>query len=296
MSSSTTESAQSLIIPNVRLGISLPNGLNNVNSDNIGAEKNWNKPNYIRGESIPTDIALIDQTFDIRVYLFPLADNSIFNLNPELFLFRDTNRINKTAEMRFVADGNQIVHPTNYIVGGNITGHRYYGGSQSGASVDRITEIPLKQSGDFYGGDSTNPHGTVFPFRPIAWFSNANKIIADSVTFPQPLYNNSATGNQPYSGIEIKLVHYNGSYYYMKYGADKYRYNKAKLTFQFYIGLMIDNPNYDGGTKIAKKILISNLVPFCVGFKRHTFKDSDGVLKKFAVDWNIKQGYGSAKF
>lgn len=296
MSTSTTQSEQIQSLPNVRIGLSLPNGTANQNSDNIGAEKNWFKPNFQRGSDVPSNLEPLSQVYDIRVYLFPLADNSIFSLNPTLFLFRDTNRNNSKTQQRFISDGHQIAHPTNYIVGGNVTGHRYYGGSHFSVFVDRITEVPLKNSMDYYGGDSASPHGTVFPFQPIAWFSGGDKIINDGVTFPQPMFNPINSGDFPNSGIEMMLLYHNGSGYYMKYGAEKYKYGKAKLTFQFYIGLMVNNPNYDGGTKIAKQVLVSNLVPFSVGFKKTTFKDSDGVLKKFAVDWNLKLGYGSAKF
>lgn len=291
MSSSSTSHSQ---IPSVTIGISLPTGSRNAYSGSTGLENNWIKEQYRRGQSVPTSGALLSQEFDIRAYLFPTTQE-IFDYNPIFFLFRVTNRNNHQDNSSFVSDGHQWVHPTNYVVGGNIAGHRYYGGNHNGANLDRLTEFPINPSGDFYGGRADDPNGTVLNFKPLAWFSNAKSIQDNAVTFPQAFNNDIATGIRPFGAIDSNRISDGSGLYYFKYGADKVKYGKAKQTFLFGVGLMIENPEYDGGTKIAKHILISNIVPFTLGFKKQSFIDTDNITKKFATDWNLKLGTPSFK-
>ena len=286
MSSSSISNSQ---IPSVTIGLSDPTGVRNSYSGAIGIEDNWHKEQYQRGQAVPTTGPLLSQEFDIRAYIFP-TDVDIFQYNPLFFLFRTTNRNNHGDSTAFVADGHQWVHPTNYVVGGNIQGHRYYGGSHNNADLDRLTEFPANPDGDFYGGPSDSPHGTAIRFQPLAWFSQPKVIQDNNVAFPQPVNNDLPTGIKPLAGIDYMRVSDGTNTYYFKYGASKFHYGKAKKTFLFGVGLMVENPLYDGGKKIAKYILKSNIIPFTVGFKSHTFKDTDGILKKFVTDWNIKLG------
>lgn len=287
MSSASTSNNN--FIPNVTIGLSDPTGVRNSYVGSTGIEKNWHKEQYQKDQAVPTTGPLLSQEFDIRAYIFP-TEIDIFQYNPHFFLFRTTNRNNHSDETAFVADGHKWVHPTNYVVGGNLQGHRYYGGSHNNADLDRLTEFPANPDGDFYGGPSNAPHGTAIRFKPLAWFSQPKVIEDNNVTFPQPFNNNLATGLRPLSGIDFMRVSNGSNGYYFKYGADKIRYDRAKQTFLFGIGLMVANPDYDGGTKIAKFILKSNIVPFTVGYKKHTFKDTDSIYRKFATDWNIKLG------
>lgn len=291
MSSATTSNTQ---IPFVRIGLSLPTGTRNSYNGASGLEDNWYKPNFTKFDAIPTSLGLMSQEFDLRAFIFPTTQE-LFQYNPQFFLFRTTNRNNHADSTAFVADGHQLVHPTNYVVGGNLAGHRYYCGNHNNADLDRISEFPINQSGDFYGGRADDPNGTVIKFKPLAWFSQPKVIEDNAVRFPQPFNNDIATGIRPLAGIDLHRVSDGANSYYFKFGADKLKYGKAKQTYLFGIGLMIENPEYDGSAKVAKHILISNIEMFTVGYKKHTFKDTDSVLKKFAVDWNFKLGTPSFK-
>jgi hypothetical protein len=285
MSSASTSNSQ---IPFVTIGLSLPTGKRNSYLGSTGIEDNWHKENFASG-TVPTTGALLSQEFDIRAFIYPTTQE-IFQYNPQFFLFRTTNRNNHADNSAFVADGHQWVHPTNYVVGGNLTGHRYYCGNQNNADLDRITEFLVNPSGDFYGGRADDPNGTAIKFQPLAWFSQPKAIQDNAVTFPQPFNDDLGTGIRPFAGIDYMRVSDGTNAYYFKYGAEKVKYGKAKQSYLFGIGLMIENPDYDGGTKIAKHILKSNIVPFTLGFKKQNFKDIDSIKKKFATDWNLKLG------
>jgi hypothetical protein len=108
--------------------------------------------------------------------------------------------------------------------------------------------------------------------------------------FPQPFYNDLPTGTKPFAGIDFHRLSDGSNAYYFKYGPDKLKYGQAKQSMLFGLALVMANPGYDGGTQIAKYIIVSNIFKFTAKFKKHTFRDIDGILKKFATDWDIDTG------
>jgi len=273
--------------PFVPIGFSLPTGTRNAYLGSSGIEDNWHKENFTRGQAVPTTGPLMSQEFDIRAFIFPNTYR-LFDNDLQFFIFRTTNRNNHADGTAFVADWHQWVHPTNWVVGSNLIGHRHYCGSHNNADLDRVSEFAVNP--DFYGGRADDPNGSVIKFQPLAWYSQPKVIQDNGVMFPQPFNNDLATGVKPFAGIDFHRISDGSSTYYFKYGPDKLKYGQAKQTFLYGIGLVMANPEYDGGSQIAKYIVISPICPFTVGFKKHNFKDTDGVLKPFATDWNFKKG------
>lgn len=273
--------------PYVKIGVTLPTGNRNSYLGSTGNEVNWYKENFIRDQGVPSAGPLISQEFDLRAFIYP-SSSSLFDNNLQFFLFRTTNRNNHSDESAFLADGQKWVHPTNWVVGGNLIGHRYYCGSHNNADLDRISEFTVNPN--FYGGRSDNPKGSVINFKPLAWYSQPKVIQDNGVMFPQPFNNDLPTGIKPYAGIDFHRLSDGTNSYYFKQGPDKLKYGKAKQSMLFGLGLVMANPEYDGGSQIAKYIIISNIFNINVRFKKHTFKDTDSILKKFATDWLIVLG------
>lgn len=285
--------------PFVKIGISLPNGT--AGNTYVGQTTDptvWQQEfNFYNQPAASLTPRPIDQTFDIRVYLYP-TDISIFDKNPEIWLFRQVRRSAYYQGIKYRADGQQWVHPSNLDASLNPTepNNRYYSGGHSSPELQRISQVPLDQTGDFYGGSSASKSGTSFPFRPLAWFRGALDIANLNFTFPQPMHETLGTGAYPFASLERGYI-YNPvgpTYGSMLYHGAGRRY-KQRMRYQFALALMIENPDYDGGTQQPRMILASEFVPFVVHFKKANLRDTDGFTKKFAIDWKLSMGWANNK-
>lgn len=256
-------------------------------------------PNFYQDDLTIIPRNLIDQKLELRVSVLP-SDKSIFEKNPVLFLFRETNRgINWTRDFRY--NGKKFVHPTHYEWWSTIqANHRYWWGGPSNPYpiMDRITEVPLNINThsvtwayEFYGGWDSNPDGTIFPFRPLAWYSYSADIQAAGIRFPQPLHQPVTWFFDQYIGIEDWAVQDSAwSWTYQFYNTWKWRKYKNPKKSRFWIMLMIDNPDYEWpwDTQNARKIVASNMVVFEVTFKVATLIDPvTSIVNKYATDWKI---------
>jgi len=253
---------------------------------------------YQQDLSTVTRVAL-DQKIELRVSVLP-SDKSIFDKNPVLFLFRETNRPNNIWD-RFRYNGKKLVHPTHYEWGWTIqSNHRYRWGNHSNPYwiLDRITEIPLNINThsiswayEFYGGSGSNPDGTIFLFRPLAWYSYSDNISGNWVRFPQPLFQPDNGFFDQYVWIESGAVQDSAwSSSFPFFYTWRWRKRKNPKRARFGIMLMIDNPDYQwpSDTQNARKIVASNMVMFELTFKTAILIDPVlSIVNKYAVDWRI---------
>ncbi len=256
-------------------------------------------PNFYQDDLTIIPRNLIDQKLELRVSVLP-SDKSIFEKNPVLFLFRETNRW-KNNWSAFRWNGKKMVHPTHEVWWTTIqSNHRYrwWNHSNPYGNIDRETEIPLNINThsvtwdyEFYGWSVSNPDGTIFPFRPLAWYSYSADIQAAGIRFPQPLHQPTTWFFDQYVGIEIWIVQdWVWQPMYPFYPSNKGRKYKNTKRNRFGIMLMIDNPDYQwsSDTQNARKIVASNMVMFEVTFKTANLIDPiASIVNKYAIDWRV---------
>lgn len=256
-------------------------------------------PNYTYWESYDNAIHVwLDTTMELRVSVIP-SNPEIFKLNPTLFLFRYTNRKNRSDKFR--VNGKKFVHPTHRVWSSTIQKqHRYWWWDYSNpyAILDRVTEVPLNINyhsitgkPEFYWGSDISIDWTIFPFNPLAWYSYSKDISAAWITFPLPLNQEVTWKFDSHIWLTTWYVQSNaGTPSIPFFPTGKWRRMRNSLKNEYWIALMVDNPDYQwlSDTQNSRKIMISNMVKFEQTFKISTMHDNISWFNwKYAVDWRI---------
>jgi hypothetical protein len=227
----------------------------------------------------------MNQAINFTVGMLPTTQSLLSKIkesNPTIMLFRKTTKVNSSDKLK---KGYNWVHPSPVNGGSAInTAHRFHAGNHSTTTAERITEFQITNPDfEFYTSIKGRENGMTFEFKPLMWFNQ--DVYRQRLEFPQAIFNPLA--KTPFvSSIQSQRVAdtSNNIFTYVS-GKRNGRLNPAKYFWG--VQLWIDNPDYDNTTNTPRRIPISNMVEFTMGYKTVIASNDDGDLMRYAIDWHF---------
>lgn len=190
------------------------------------------------------------------------TDEAFWSLNPRIYLERLVKQVKKSDTAIGRKSKWAWVHPQDYVQGGNITGHRFDGGSPRliGGGLllfDRRTVWNLNKTNEYYQQGMN-----IVAINPAEWLNVTNN------------GGNLTKDVFPISTQKLFTIN-----------------NNQKLHQYYRFRIICDNPDYEvGDTQQPKTLKSSPSEELVISYILQDADDGTGTIQKYAISWGTNIG------